>query len=313
MSDGKEDARELKATAAPTMPAPDLIYQPPVPLTYRPPIALIGCGGIARNHLDAYRGKDYPVVALCDTNLAAAIALRDEFFPDAAVTDDADEIFARADIEVVDLVLHPGPRLALMRRALEADKHVLSQKPFVTDIREGRKLVELAEQRGRKLAVNQNGRWAPYFSYLRQAVKQGLLGEIVSCDIHIAWDHTWIKDTRFEHIHHIVLYDFAIHWFDIVTSVFGERRPTQVFATVGSRGGTGPRAAPERGRHGELRCGHGLAGFPCGHPLLPLREHGGHRDQRHVPQQRAGLRERPGDSNHRRRPGGDPAVRFMVQ
>jgi predicted dehydrogenase len=230
MSDAKEDARELKAAAAPTMAAPDLPYQAPVPDSYRPPIALIGCGGIARNHLDAYRGKGYPVVALCDKNLEAAKALRDEFFPAAVVTDDPEEIFARVDIEVVDLALHPEPRTPLIRRALEAGKHVLSQKPFVTDIREGRKLVELAEQRCLKLAVNQNGRWAPYFSYLRQAVKQGLLGEIVSCDIHIAWDHTWIKGTRFEEIRHIVLYDFAIHWFDIVTCVFGERRPTQVFA-----------------------------------------------------------------------------------
>lgn len=233
MSDAKDDARELKAAAVPTMVAPVLPYEPPVPNTYRPPIALIGCGGIARNHLDAYRAKAYPVAVLCDMNLDAAKALRDEFFPEAAVTDDPEEIFARPDIEVVDLALHPEPRLALIRRALEADKHVLSQKPFVTDIIEGRKLVELAEQRGRKLAVNQNGRWAPYFSYLRQMLKQGLLGKIVSCDIHIAWDHTWIKGTRFEQIHHIVLYDFAIHWFDIVTCVFERRSPKQVFARAG--------------------------------------------------------------------------------
>ncbi len=232
MSESTDDARELKATAVPAMAAPELIYQPSVPRSYLPAIALIGCGGIARNHLDAYRAKGYSVVALCDRNPDAAKALRDEYFPEAAVTVDAEEIFARADIEVVDLALHPGPRLPIIRRALEADKHVLSQKPFVTDIREGRKLVDLADQRGRKLAVNQNGRWAPYFSYLRQAVKQGLLGEIISCDIHIAWDHRWIKGTHFEQIRHIVLYDFAIHWFDIVTCVFGERRATEVFATT---------------------------------------------------------------------------------
>lgn len=230
MSTDKDDVRELKAAAVHTMAAPVFPYQPPVPKSYRPQIGLIGCGGIARNHLEAYRDKGYQVVALCDTNLEAAKSLRDKYFPEACATGDPEEIFARPEIEVVDLALHPEPRLSLIRRALEADKHVLSQKPFVTDIREGRKLVELAEQRGRKLAVNQNGRWAPYFSYLRQVLKKGLLGEIVSCDIQIAWDHTWIKGTRFEQIHHIVLYDFAIHWFDIVTCVFGNRRPTGVFA-----------------------------------------------------------------------------------
>ncbi|HCI90969.1 MAG TPA: gfo/Idh/MocA family oxidoreductase [Verrucomicrobiales bacterium] len=232
MSNDNDDARELKAATAKSISAPKFPYKPPVPDEYRPSIALVGCGGIAKNHLDAYRGMGYSVVALCDMNLAAAESLRDEYFPEAIVTDDAEEIFAREDIEVVDLALHPAPRLTLIKRALEADKHVLSQKPFVTDIREGRKLVELAQQRGRKLAVNQNGRWAPYFSYLRQVLKNDLLGDIVSCDIHIAWDHTWIKGTHFENIHHILLYDFAIHWFDMVSCVFGESCPTQVFANT---------------------------------------------------------------------------------
>ena len=80
MSADKDDARELKTAAVQTMAAPVFPYQPPVPKSYRPPIALIGCGGIARNHLDAYRGKGYPVAVLCDTNLAAAKASRDEFF-----------------------------------------------------------------------------------------------------------------------------------------------------------------------------------------------------------------------------------------
>lgn len=54
----------------------------------------------------------------------------------------------------------------------------------------------------------------------------------MSCDIHIAWDHSWIEGTRFEQIHHIVLYDFAIHWFDKVRCVFGEREAKQIFSQV---------------------------------------------------------------------------------
>jgi predicted dehydrogenase len=44
------------------------------------------------------------------------------------------------------------------------------------------------------------------------------------------WDHTWIKGTAFESIHHIVLYDFAIHWFDMVALFFGDRTPLAAFA-----------------------------------------------------------------------------------
>lgn len=45
-------------------------------------------------------------------------------------------------------------------------------------------------------------------------------------------NHSWISGTRFEQFHNIVLYDFAIHWFDTVRYVFGEREAKQVFSQV---------------------------------------------------------------------------------
>jgi predicted dehydrogenase len=47
---------------------------------------------------------------------------------------------------------------------------VLSQKPFVLDMDTGERLANLADAQGLRLAVNQNGRWAPRFAYLGQAV-----------------------------------------------------------------------------------------------------------------------------------------------
>ena len=227
-----DDARELKAAQAAKAEAPVLPYQPPIPTGPIPTIALIGCGGIARNHLEAYRERGFPIAVFCDINIDAAKSMRDEFFPEAEVSDDSDAVLARDDIQVVDLATHPDHRLKHIQQALENGKHVLSQKPFVTNIHAGRQLIELAEKNNLKLAVNQNGRWSPYFSYLREAVNAGILGDIVSCDINIAWDHSWIQGTRFEQIHHIVLYDFAIHWFDTVRCVFGQREAKQIFSQV---------------------------------------------------------------------------------
>ncbi|MEM1158377.1 MAG: Gfo/Idh/MocA family oxidoreductase [Verrucomicrobiota bacterium] len=252
-----DDARELKAVRAAEVAAPQLSYQPPVPQQPVPKIGLIGCGGIARNHLDAYRARSYPVAVLCDIHLESAQKLRDEFFPEAEVTSDVDAVFTREDIRVLDLATHPDHRQEHIHKALRHDKHVLSQKPFVTDLDAGRELVQLAKDRGLKLAVNQNGRWAPYYAYLREVVAAGLLGEIVSCDIHIAWDHSWIKGTRFEEIHHIVLYDFAIHWFDMVRCVFGEREGKQIFAQI--EPSRGQELAPPLSAHSVMQFDGGQA------------------------------------------------------
>ena len=154
--------------------APALAYRPPSPRAYRPGIALIGCGGISEFHLRAYRDMGLEVVALCDREIARAEKRRTEFFPAATVTDDFRTVLARADVEVVDVALHPGPRITVIEEALRKGKHVLSQKPFVLDLAEGERLAALAAARGVKLAVNQNGRWAPHLSYLATAVRAGV-------------------------------------------------------------------------------------------------------------------------------------------
>src|SRR5262245_48675766 len=65
---------------------------------------------------------------------------------------------------------------------------------------------------------------------MREAVRAGLVGEVHSCDISIHWNHGWIAGTAFEAIDDLILYDFAVHWFDFLTSLIGARG-TSVFAT----------------------------------------------------------------------------------
>jgi predicted dehydrogenase len=228
-------SRKVPKAARKTPPAvvaaPQLPYRPCDPKRYRPGIALIGCGGITAWHLRAYRASKYRVVALCDVNLANAKQRRDEFYPSADVTDDPKQVFRREDVEVVDVATHTAVRPPLIEAALKAGKHVLSQKPFVTDLDVGHRLADLADKMGVTLAVNQNARWAPHFSYVREAVRGGFVGDVegAHCDVH--WDHSWVKGTAFETVPHLILYDFAIHWFDFLTTLMNGVAVTRVFAS----------------------------------------------------------------------------------
>jgi predicted dehydrogenase len=206
-------------------------YLPRDPADYRPEIGLIGCGGITVEHLAAYRKAGYRVTALCDVNLAAARKRQAEFYPDAQLFEDYQDLLRSDAIEVVDIATHTYIRPPIVRAALEAGKHVLSQKPFVLDLDEGERLVELANRLNLQLAVNQNGRWAPHFSYIRNAIQQGLLGELFVAHCSVHWDHGWIRGLEFENIDDLILYDYAIHWFDFVCSIFGDRQAKSVFST----------------------------------------------------------------------------------
>ena len=228
-------ARNYQLDAGPagkTFPAPRLPYAPRGPRRYNPPIAIVGTGGIADMHLSAYRDAGLNVVALCNRTPAKAAKLGRRFFPAATIYSDYRGVLERDDVPVVDITTHPDVRATMVADAVRAGKHVLSQKPFATDLRVGRRLVELADRHGVKLAVNQNGRWAPHFSYLRHAIAAGLVGDVLTVNLSVHWDHDWIVKTPFNDVRHIVLFDFGIHWFDILTTFMGGRSAKSVFATL---------------------------------------------------------------------------------
>ncbi|MDP8243739.1 MAG: Gfo/Idh/MocA family oxidoreductase [Candidatus Hinthialibacter antarcticus] len=212
--------------------APELPYLPRDPKEYNPGIGLIGCGGISEYHLREYQKAGYRVLALCDEIEDRAQKRREEFFPKAEVVTDYRRILERDDIEVIDAATHPSERVAILHEAISAKKHILSQKPFVENLDDGERLVAAAREAGVKFAVNQNGRWSPHFCYMRRALEQGLLGDVTSVHFSMGFDHSWTAETPFNEIKHLVLYDFAIHWFDMMCCFMEGKTATRVFASI---------------------------------------------------------------------------------
>lgn len=228
---GESDLKVSSAQRMEAFPAPELPYLPAQPTQPVPGIGLIGCGGITAYHLDAYRAAGFPVLAFCDIHAPHAVTRRDAYNPDGAVFTDYRQLLEHPGIQVVDIATHVDNRGTMIEAALRAGKHVLSQKPFTLDLREGARLVELAQDLHLKLAVNQNGRWAPHFSYIRRAIAAGLIGEVHAVHLAVHWDHTWTASTVFNEIPHLILYDFAIHWFDMLSCFLGDASPVRVFAS----------------------------------------------------------------------------------
>ncbi len=225
------DTYALKSTSLSEIPAPEVAYQPPAPKSYHPRIGMIGTGGISASHLDAYRTAGWEVSALWNRTRSKAEAKAAEYCPAARIEDDWRAILENDAISVVDVTLHPEHRTEIIRAALKAGKHVLTQKPFVTDLDFGEELVSLADECGVKLAVNQNGRWSPHMAWMREAVRAGHIGNLLSVHTSIHWNHGWTAGTPFDEIDDLILWDFGVHWFDFLASLVGPRAKS-VFATA---------------------------------------------------------------------------------
>lgn len=82
------------------------------------------------------------------------------------------------DVEAVTIGVSPHAHAAAARRALEAGKHVLLEKPMTLQVADAEMLVELAAARRRILAVVHNFQFARSAMKLKRMIAAGKLGEV---------------------------------------------------------------------------------------------------------------------------------------
>lgn len=205
-------------------------YRPAPPLKKDYRIACVGFGGIVRTaHLPAYRNFGYQVVAACDPSEEAQRAAREEFgIP--FVTGELDALLERDDIDIIDLAVHAAQRLPLVERIVKAKKPILSQKPFAMKMEDAVRMVELCEEAGVPLMVNQQARWAPAHRALRVLLDRGVIGHVYSVT-HFNrsfQDHpgSWVVN-----LEHFNIVDHGIHFIDL-SRYFTGRTPIRVKATT---------------------------------------------------------------------------------
>lgn len=100
----------------------------------------------------------------------------------AVVRGRGDDYGAVLDDPNVALVVIATPNTShfdLARRALQAGKHVVVDKPFTVTSNEAGELVDLAQSQRRILSVFHNRRWEGDFITIRELVQRGVFGSVV--------------------------------------------------------------------------------------------------------------------------------------
>ncbi|WP_163879852.1 Gfo/Idh/MocA family protein [Paenibacillus favisporus] len=108
---------------------------------------IIGCGNISAIYLENLKKSPLvEVVAVADLVTERAQARAEEFGIANAYT--VDELLGDNEIELVINLTIPGSHASIDLAALEAGKHVYAEKPLATSLQDGKRVVELAEQKG---------------------------------------------------------------------------------------------------------------------------------------------------------------------
>jgi predicted dehydrogenase len=183
--------------------------------------ALIGCGEMSRAWLKAAREIDgLTIVGLADLDESRARGRASEFgLGDAIIAPDIGSLLARSDPDVVFDVVVPAPRYSVVRAALAAGCHVLSEKPLADSLDHARGLVQAAREAGRLHGVMQNRRYAAGVRRLERFLRGGAIGDVtaVHCDFFKAPHFGGFR----EEMRHVLLLDMAIHTFDAARLLAG--------------------------------------------------------------------------------------------
>ncbi|WP_285363528.1 Gfo/Idh/MocA family oxidoreductase [Microbacterium sp. LMC-P-041] len=192
-------------------------HRPLVP-DRRRAIGIIGAGAIARSaHLPAYGAWGLPVVAVTSRTRGDAEALAADFGIET-VHDSVEVLLADPRVDIVDLATGPTGRVELIAAAVAAGKHVLAQKPLISDpadLPRLREVLAVARERGIRVAVNQNARWAPAWRLASLLIRDGRIGEVVGVTHLHDKPLPPLVGTPFDDVPHMLLNDYLVHWVDI--------------------------------------------------------------------------------------------------
>jgi len=151
-------------------------------------------------------------------------------WPEVTVLPKPEDAFALPEIDLVVVATPNETHFDSARRALQAGKHVVVDKPFTTTEKEALELEALAKKSGKVISVYQNRRWDGDFLTIRKLMKSGTLGEVVQFESHfdrfrpelrISWKEQPRPGAG-------LWYDLAPHLIDQALQLFG--LPETVYA-----------------------------------------------------------------------------------
>ncbi len=232
---------------------------------YDTPAAVVGTGFIGPVHVEALRRLGVEVAGICGSSPAKSEAAREALGLPRAYRD-FDELLADTKVQVVHLAVPNVLHYDMAKRALEAGKHVMCEKPLAMNSRETAELVELARRARRAAGVCYNIRFYPLNLEAREMARRGDLGLLhaVNGSYVQDWllhdtDYNWrvLASTGGELR---AVADIGTHWIDLVTSITGlgvhslfadlrtvhevRRRPAGEVETFAGRAGDQPHGEP---------------------------------------------------------------------
>ena len=149
-------------------------------------IALVGCGRISRNHVEAIgRIEGLELVATCDVIADRARSVAEPLGIPWFTS--FEKMLEQVDCDVVTIATPSGYHPAQGVLAAKAGRHVVTEKPMAISLRGADDLLHACDAAGVRLFVVKQNRLNPPVQMLKRAVDRGRFGRLYMANCTVRW------------------------------------------------------------------------------------------------------------------------------
>ena len=143
-------------------------------------LAMVGCGRIARFHLDGIEQSAVRtrVTAAVDPDAGAAAAVAER--TGAATFSSFEDALQAGNFDAVDIMTPHDSHEALASQAFAAGKHVLLEKPMALDLDSCDRILATAAAAGTVFMVAENSQYWPDIVGAGRLIRDGAIGKVVT-------------------------------------------------------------------------------------------------------------------------------------
>ena len=163
-----------------------------------------------------------------------------EIFPNAETVRDYNDILGNKEVELVVVNTPDEFHYEMAKKALQAGKHVVVEKPLTLRSKEALELIQLAGKNELVLTVYQNRRLDGDFRTVQKILKEGKLGRLVEFESHFDRYRTFITPNTWKEEgdeYAGVLYNLGSHMVDQVLVLFGKPNAVTAHLKIVRTGG----------------------------------------------------------------------------
>ncbi len=188
-------------------------------------VGLVGAGGRGRAHANAIaNAPNIEFVAVCDLDATAGEEVAEQYGSEYIAN--TSELYARDDIAAVGICVQTPSHHKMAMEALEAGRHLVTEKPMAASLSEAKEMVAAVAEAGVVAALSYQLRFGPVYAKMKE-----LCEEIEPLQIFFARQRGMLVDKYMSPEPFDGIMDFISHDIDMVPFLAG-RKPTALLASL---------------------------------------------------------------------------------